>query len=303
MNKLVSVIIPTYSRADNLCRAINSVLSQTYHPIEIIVVDDNGIGSDCQKETELILADFIEKGQITYLKHEVNKNGSAARNTGVKEANGYYISLLDDDDEFLPNKIEEQVKCIEECQLSDSTVKGCFCNGCLKGGNREYITFNHPTEKLSEQLLLGEIRFNSSTMLLERDIYMELGGFDERYKRHQDWEFTLRFLHKYKFVLACSDTYLNLKHSTPNVLSGNPIKAIEYKEFFLDNFKEDIANTSCPNKIYHHQYIKLAYTLLRSPYKKKAFKYIYKANTYQHITLYEWMRCLYSLLLSYKVYI
>lgn len=302
MNKLVSIIIPTYSRPTNLCRAIDSVLSQTYKPIEIIIVDDNGIGSDYQKETERILSKYIENEQIIYIKHDVNKNGSAARNTGVRAAHGFYVGLLDDDDEFLPNKVEEQVKCLEETCAKDESVCGCFCNGFLKGGNREYITYNHPTERLAEQILTEKVRFNSSTILMYRDIYIRLNGFDERYERHQDWEFFLRFLRNYKFVLACPDTYLTIKHSTPNIISRNPIKAIEYLAFFLDNFKEDIDGMSYQKDIYHHQYLNLAYLLLRSPNcKKMGLKYVYIANRYKCLTLYELGRCLYSLvILSFK---
>ena len=79
-NPLVSVVIPTYKRSETLTRAIDSVLEQTYPSIEIIVVDDNGEGTEMQLETEKALENYIISGEIVYIKHEVNRNGSAARN-------------------------------------------------------------------------------------------------------------------------------------------------------------------------------------------------------------------------------
>ena len=95
---LVSVIIPTYKRSKSLNRAIDSVLSQTYPNIEIIVVDDNGKGSKYQLETEKSLEKYIKTDKIKYIIHDVNRNGSAARNTGFKHSRGEYINFLDDDD-------------------------------------------------------------------------------------------------------------------------------------------------------------------------------------------------------------
>ena len=105
-NPIVSVIITTFARPDNLIRAIKSVLNQTYKPIEIIVVDDNGKGTPSQQETEKILREYICSGAIQYITHDMNKNGSAARNTGFRASMGEYVNFLDDDDEFAPTKIE-----------------------------------------------------------------------------------------------------------------------------------------------------------------------------------------------------
>ena len=104
---LVSVIIPTYKRSDFLCTTIDSVLAQTYPNIEIIVVDDNGLGTTFQQATEKRLLPYIRMKQINYICHEVNKNGSAARNTGFRASHCEYINFLDDDDELLLEKIDK----------------------------------------------------------------------------------------------------------------------------------------------------------------------------------------------------
>ena len=95
---MVSIVIPTYGGSDCVKRAVDSCLSQSYSYLEIIVVDDNGEGTESQVKTYNSLSSLIESNKIRYICHEVNKNGSAARNTGVKASTGEYIALLDDDD-------------------------------------------------------------------------------------------------------------------------------------------------------------------------------------------------------------
>ena len=94
---LVSVVIPTYKRSNRLPIAINSVLSQTYSNVEIIVVDDNGENNHTL-DTKKILQPYLKKNQIKYICHQTNKGGCKARNTGAFAANGTYIAFLDDDD-------------------------------------------------------------------------------------------------------------------------------------------------------------------------------------------------------------
>ena len=102
MNKLVSVIIPTYGGGEYLKRCIESVLAQTYPNIEVVVVDDNGLGTPNQLLTQKVMQEFKDDTRVKYVCHEINKNGSAARNTGFRNSKGEYICLLDDDDEWLP---------------------------------------------------------------------------------------------------------------------------------------------------------------------------------------------------------
>ena len=114
-NDLVSILIPTYKRTDKLKKSIKSALNQTYENIEIIVIDDND-PETLDREKNEILMDQMKKEykNIVYIKHEKNKNGAAARNTGIKKAKGKYIAFLDDDDEFFKQKIEIQYKYLKE---------------------------------------------------------------------------------------------------------------------------------------------------------------------------------------------
>ena len=113
----VSVIIPTYNRAEFLRLAITSVLNQTFQDFEIIVVDDAS-----EDHTHEVMNNLNDK-RIKYIRHEVNKRVSAARNTGVLHSSGDYIAFLDDDDEWLPSKLQRQVALLED---STSTCGGVY---------------------------------------------------------------------------------------------------------------------------------------------------------------------------------
>ena len=106
---LVSAIITTHNREpDMVLCAVKSVLSQTYQNIELIVVDDSSPSFAQRAEVERSVRSASD--DILYLKHEVCQGACAARNTGLSHARGYYIGFLDDDDEWLSTKIEEQLK-------------------------------------------------------------------------------------------------------------------------------------------------------------------------------------------------
>ena len=109
-NLKVSTIITTYRRADMLKRAIDSVLNQTYSNIEVIVVDDNDEKSEDRKNTEEIMTSYANNPKVKYIKHKVNMNGAAARNTGIKNSTGEIVCFLDDDDWYLETKIEKQLE-------------------------------------------------------------------------------------------------------------------------------------------------------------------------------------------------
>jgi glycosyltransferase involved in cell wall biosynthesis len=283
---LVSVIIPTFSRPANLCRAIDSVLAQTYKPIEIIVVDDNGIGSPQQKETMTLLSGYINSKQLKYICHETNKNGSAARNTGVMASKGEIIALMDDDDVFVPAKIEKQVCTLLKKNKFDEGYQGCYCNSELRMHNgKVYITENRLEGNLTQELLLEEVRFNSTAIILFKKAYSALGGFDERYFRHQDWEFCLRFFQIYKMALAKEP--LIIKYQTPNVFTRNPSRAIEYKEFFLSNFQDTISNCKKTKEIYHKQYYDLSALLIYYGLFSKGMFYLRKSLHYKHLSIVE----------------
>lgn len=105
---LVSCIVPTYRRSDTLSKAIDSILQQSYYKLEILIVDDNEPNDEYSRKVQSILRSYEDK-RIKYLQQTHHKNGAAARNFGIRNANGEYIAFLDDDDTWEPEKIEKQI--------------------------------------------------------------------------------------------------------------------------------------------------------------------------------------------------
>lgn len=119
---LVTIIIPTYKRTwEYLHRSVSSVLNQTYKNIELIVVDDSPNSYEKRSEIQNRMGVIVnENSKVKYLVNETNLGGSLARNRGIEAASGEYITFLDDDDEYLPDKVCHQVAFMqkEKCDLS-----------------------------------------------------------------------------------------------------------------------------------------------------------------------------------------
>ena len=282
MDKKVSIIIPTYSRPDNLCRAIDSVLDQTYKPIEIIVVDDNGKGSDNQIETEVRLSSYIKSRKITYICHEVNKNGSAARNTGFKASSGEYINFLDDDDTFEKDKIAAQVAKLESV-LDDYGACYCWRNTVIDGKIKEICRFVEEGD-LRDQYLMRNVYFNTSAILFRRHVLEELNGFDDTFIRHQDWEIMMRFWRKYKIAVVTGQPLMNKNISKVKPALVGKKWLIPVKEKFLNEFSGDILSLphgkliiginyfDCAlNAMLHFDFV-ICYKFLKKTYRYKSFE-------------------------------
>jgi glycosyltransferase involved in cell wall biosynthesis len=190
----VSVIIPAYNRAHLVGRAIQSVLSQAYRSLEVIVVDDGSTDN-----TEEIVTDFDDE-RIKYIRHDQNRGGAAARNTGIAFAAGEYIAFLDSDDAWLPDKLGKQVKAFEE---SDPQV-GVIYTGCsvLSQNGEALVDYKAPRlrgEVLKKLLVSNRIVAGGSSALVKREHVQEIGGFDESLASCQDWDLWLRLARICKF--------------------------------------------------------------------------------------------------------
>lgn len=188
MLPLISVIIPTYKRALFLPRAIDSVLQQTYPKVEIIVVDDNNPNTEFRLETERVMESYSDKSNVRYIRHLRNYNGATARNTGIKNSFGIYICFLDDDDWYMPDKLEKQYQYL----LQHPQYCAVYC-GWERDGK-----IVHPFKEgdLSFELLSGTDIIYTNTIMVAREKAMECNGWDERFKRNQEAVFLLRFFSK-----------------------------------------------------------------------------------------------------------
>lgn len=230
MKPFVSVIIPTYGGNSSIERSVDSVLKQKYEPYEVIVVDDNNPGTEGRKATEVLMKKYQEESHVVYIQHEKNKNGAAARNTGVSAAKGEYIAFLDDDDRFLLDKLECQVKYLEQHPEHGAVYCWRYQGGKLISSDLE--------GDLSEEIL--DLSFTPCTpsIMMRTTCYKDLGGFDESFRRHQDFEFLLRFFKKYSIGVVRKPLVEIIGNSVNNQPQGE--KAIELKKQFLSTFQSTI---------------------------------------------------------------
>lgn len=184
MNK-VSVIMPTYKRSDMLDRAIHSVLNQTYSNVEVVVIDDNDPQSSWRITTEKKMKQYAGDSRVKYVRHECNKNGSAARNTGIREATGEIITFLDDDDMYKPDKIAKEVEYLE----SHNQFRAVYC-GWYRDG---YNILPEGEGDLSYGILSGYNLIITNTIMMWKRDAIECGGWDENLTRHQEAAFLLNF--------------------------------------------------------------------------------------------------------------
>ena len=185
-NPLISVIIPVYNRAHEIGRALESVRTQGYPNLEIIIVDD---GSNDDLKGALAHCRDLP---ITLLHHQTRRGAGAARNTGVKVARGDYIALLDSDDEWLPGKLDRQLAFLR----SRNGEIRLLCSGYIltwdETGRQE--TRSPQSCATYRRLLMGCDLSPGSTLFAERRVFNECGLFDEALERLEDWDWLLRYL-------------------------------------------------------------------------------------------------------------
>lgn len=183
----VSVIIPTYNRADMVGDAIQSVLDQTYGDWELIVVDDGSTD-----DTRAVVARFNDS-RIRYI-HQENRGLPAARNTGIRAAQGAYIAFLDSDDCFLPQKLAWQAAALDAGPDVGLVAGGYVETDAMLQPLRQVAPWHaHPA--LSTPRWLQTCPFISSSVLVRRAWLERVGLFDEDMRYIEDWDLWLRLAH------------------------------------------------------------------------------------------------------------
>ena len=186
----ISVIIPTFNRKKTLGRAIRSVLDQTLSPLEILIIDD---GSN--DGTEEWVKERFKK--IKYI-YQNNHGVSSARNIGIENAYGDWVAFLDSDDEWLPNKLYEQVKAID----SNPGMQFFHTNEIwIRNGVRVNQMKKH--KKYGGYIFekcLDICRVSPSSVLIKKEVFDNIGFFDESLKVCEDYDLWLRITSKYQVI-------------------------------------------------------------------------------------------------------
>jgi glycosyltransferase involved in cell wall biosynthesis len=220
---LVSVIIPAYNRAGSIGRSLQSVLNQSLHDFEIIVVDD--ASSD---NTPTVIQSFADE-RIRLLRHERNRGAGPARNTAMQAALGQYIAWLDSDDEWFPDKLQVQ---LDTLRKAASHYRASYT--AYEIVQQDFSKIHFSPESDLKRLFLGCDKAPGSTLLFERALIEEVGLLDDALRRNQDWDWLLRYSKQYHLLgvnQPLARIYYSPRKSAANVESSALVLVSKHSEY------------------------------------------------------------------------
>jgi glycosyltransferase involved in cell wall biosynthesis len=214
----ITAVIPVLNRAHAIGKALGSILSQDLPrgcTLDIVVVDDGSTD-----DLDSALHPFGT--QVKCIKHDGNKGAGVARNTGIAAATGDYLAFLDSDDVWLPNKIVRQIAFMTEKRY----VASCTACSLARPGASDVVWPRDGGGVITRaDLVWGCFLSPGTTMICERSVFNEIGPFDPSLKRHEDWDWLLRFTGKYN--LAYLGVPLARREPSPFVNRLQVLKALE----------------------------------------------------------------------------
>lgn len=224
---LVSVVLPLYNRENTIERAIRSILNQTYADVEVLVVDD------CSSDKSVDIVTKIDDDRVRLIRLKENGGACKARNRGIEEAKGAYIAFQDSDDEWLPEKLKNQLEALKK---DETDINFCAFNRVSKRKIEKIPDKNVEVPKRNEEFvkkLLEENFISTQTILAKREVFKNV-RFDENLPRFQDWDLAIRL------AMGYSISYLN--ESLVNVyiqndsITKNGEKGIRALEIILKKY-------------------------------------------------------------------
>jgi len=215
----VSIVIPTYKRADYLDRLLTSIQVQTFQDFEVIVVDDNS------PNYEEYLA-VVEKyknifSEFKFITKAENKGAPNSRNIGIKEAKYDLIALVDDDDEWLPLKLEKQVEVFSN---NNEKVGLVYTWTNVMDESRKIVyQYRSDLEGFLKEDILRECFIPSPSVMVRKNAIVEVGLFDESFPSCQDWDMWTRIIIRgYEVKVVKEVVTIYHKHNNGNIgLSKN----------------------------------------------------------------------------------
>ncbi|MCB2154202.1 glycosyltransferase family 2 protein [bacterium] len=228
----VSVILPVHNRESLVGRAIASVRAQTFEDWELIVVDD--ASTDATAEVVERAASIDPRIQL--LRHEKNRGGNAARNTGLHASHGPWIALQDSDDEWLPRKLEAQMALVHDAEEHGKAMPGvvsCWYFEQDSSGQQRRVEPRIDGDAYVH--LLRQFFGTSATLLIRRAVFDRVGEFNADMFSCQEYEFLLRAAEEFEFAIVPEELAITHAHSGRRA-AGNP----QGYRMLCDRYAEEI---------------------------------------------------------------
>ncbi|MFW6046969.1 MAG: glycosyltransferase family 2 protein [Candidatus Woesearchaeota archaeon] len=271
--ELVSVIIPTKDRLTALKKAINSIYNQTYPYTEIIVIDDGSTD-----DTPDFLLQESKSGNIIFFRNDISVGGGEARNIGIRNATGEYIAFLDDDDEWLPTKLEKQIPLFQDPEVG-LVYSGLELN--FEDYRIRYKSIPKMEGYIYDEMLI-ENRIGGTVTVVLRNNIAKNYLFDSTMPARQDYDFWLRI---------CKDWNVKgVKESLVSVYAGgikritsdvkNYENAIQKINLKYDNEVKKLTHVQKKQRKAAQNFF-LASQAIKANNLKVARKYFFASLTYQ----------------------
>ena len=257
----ISVIIPAYNAEKTIQETIESVLNQTFQDLELIVINDGST----DKTLEIVSSLSDSRLQVFSFP---NSGPQKSRNRGISLATGEYLSFIDADDLWTPDKLKRQLQALQE--HPEAGVVYSWTDYIDESGQRlpggHYFKFTHD---VYERLLLGDFIGSGSNPLIRKEAFVEVGTFDESLLGGQDWEMWIRLASKYQFAVVEAPQVLY--RQSPQSWSSNLDRQVrgydQVIEKSLANAPEHIQNLK--SQIIANRYKFLTFNALESRVNRK----------------------------------
>lgn len=301
-NPLVSVVIPTYKRTvEYVSKAVESVLNQTYPNVEVVVIDDSTEAFEGRKNTENYFKE-LNSSKVVYLQNEKNLGGSLSRNRGIENAKGEYITFLDDDDKYKPEKVEKQLRFMQEkgyemtftdleIYTPDEKMVDYREFGDIESFDNDYLLRYHLQRHLT----------GTPTFMYKAEKLREIGGFDI-VKVGQEFHLMLKSISGGLNIGYFPECYVKAYRHPDGGISGgmnkiNGEKALfEFKQRFFPRLSKKeqrfikfrhhavLAAGYKRNNMYPQMIIECFKTVLSSPadFVKEGLRFLKKVKTHKN---------------------
>lgn len=268
----VSVVLPTHNRANILEKSLQSVVNQTYRNLEIIVVSDGSTDN-----TDTLLSEYkTSDSRINYISYHPNKGGNHARNVGIKNATGDFIAFLDDDDEWVPEKIHLQIQ-----EFMKNPKVGLIYTGAEIIYNKNKLSYKSTPKKfgdLSKDILISNYIGSTSSVMVKTSILAVSGEFDEKLKAQQDYDLWIRICQLTSIGFVSKPLLKYHNYNSTKQISDDLEKYVDSIVYINKKYEYLYKKVDDIIKVKHRQssYMFLSTKSLRNNNPKVARRYILK---------------------------
>ena len=262
-NIKVSVIVPTHNRAHTIRRCLDSALGQTISPYEVIVVDD----ASTDDTTSVVKS--ISDERLRLITMPSNKGAQAARNVGIKNAKGDHIAFLDSDDEWVPEKLEWQIKEIARME------KPCVIHGAgwiykEQENTREIFAMPRLNGFVYKELLAHPGPLYPCILVPKKNL-AEIGFLDEKTPSYQEWDTSIALAKQLDFVFIDKPLMIYHVHGG-DTISKNKVKEAEGWQYIVEKYSAEILK-NVGNKVLAQHYSQIATFYLEAGERQRACKF------------------------------